>query len=634
MGFLFVSKLQSLWPFPLSKFDDLRVSDELVRKLPLPDETKRFVYAVREPESQSVIYILSAQNLSERSARDAEYLIRAVQPDAVVAQVDFLVLSEIQVEETEFKYDDDNPVPTSSFGVIKRCFFDKINKEKYESDAGNLVLREIFGTCFHGHLLAAKRAAKEVGSNFVVLDSSFLENPYAVNTSGEVEAGNKVQGLLSSLVPQKMGSSVLPGSRRLCINNDVQSQMVKLLSSHTHSFQLKLMPSGSIPEVGRDEYQLIDNYEVPLFAQPVYPLLVDLYNIFAEMPSMGKALAPVQKLFLDINRGEIVDTKIISEVYTFRIAVECLRIALNYAGRLPLKILRNQNSGHVDFSELSVEDKSHALLAHALQCQAKKCKTMVAIVDASGLVGLRKHWNTSIPPEIKDLVGIIVTNFTDDEETSNHSHKKQLLSKKPALTVGAGATAVLGASSLSKAVPASTLVKFVTFKVPSSVKLILTQTQKVLAIAVSKILGPSKLAARGLATSGGNSSVLNAVASAEKIRTVVHAAIASAEKTTFSAMRSAFYEIMRKRRVRPVGLLPWTTFGCSIASCTGLFIYGDGIEFAAESLPSASYVASLGRGIQNLHQASHAAMQTDGNKIQKSIDSFMDRFKKVKIQIQ
>ncbi|GKV22093.1 hypothetical protein SLEP1_g31992 [Rubroshorea leprosula] len=595
MGFLFVSKLQSLWPFPVSKFDDLRVSDELVRKLPLPDETKRFVYAVREPESQSVIYILSAQNLSERSARDAEYLIRAVQPDAVVAQVDFLVLSEIQVEETECNYDDDNPVPTSSFGVIKRCFFDKINKEKYESDAGNLVLREIFGTCFHGHLLAAKRAAKEVGSNFMVLDSSFLENPDAVNTSGEVEAGNKVQGLLTSLVPQKMGSSILPGSRRLCISNDVQSQVVKLLSSHMHSFQLKLMPSGSIPEVGPDEYQRIDNYEVPLFAQPVYPLLVDLHNIFAEMPSMGKALALVQKLFLDINRGEIVDTKIISEVYTFQIAVECLRIALNYAGRVPLKNLRNQNSGHVDFSELSVED--------------------------NGLLGLRKHWNTSVPPEIKDLVGIIVTNFTDDEETSNHSDKKQLLSKKPALTVGAGATAVLGASSLSKAVPASTLVKFVTFKVPPSVKLILTQTQKVLAIAVSKILGPSKLAARGLTTSAGNSSVLNAVAFAEKIRTVVHAAIASAEKTSFSAMRSAFYEIMRNRRVRPVGLLPWTTFGCSIASCTGLFIYGDGIEFAAESLPSASYIASLGCGIQNLHQASHAAMQTDGNKIQKSIDS-------------
>lgn len=95
-------------------------------------------------------------------------------------------------------------------------------------------------------------------------------------------------------------------------------------------------------------------------------------------------------------------------------------------------------------------------------------------------------------------------------------------------------------------------------------------------------------------------SAMKAAASAEKIRAVAHGVIASAEKTSLSAMRTAFYEIMRKRRVRPIGALPWATFGCSIATCTGLLVCGDGIECAAESFPAAPSIASLGRGIQSL----------------------------------
>uniref|UniRef100_A0A2P2QHC5 Uncharacterized protein n=1 Tax=Rhizophora mucronata TaxID=61149 RepID=A0A2P2QHC5_RHIMU len=48
---------------------------------------KRFVYAVRDQEPQSVIYILSTQNLSEQSAVDAKYLIGEICPDSVVTVV-------------------------------------------------------------------------------------------------------------------------------------------------------------------------------------------------------------------------------------------------------------------------------------------------------------------------------------------------------------------------------------------------------------------------------------------------------------------------------------------------------------------------------------------------------------------
>ncbi|XVF08376.1 hypothetical protein REPUB_Repub06bG0221300 [Reevesia pubescens] len=471
----------------------------------------------------------------------------------------------------------------------------------------------------------------EVGSTFMVLESPFTNNFLPYDPSREVEAGSKIQGLVSSLVPQKRTSVLVSSFRRFSITNDVRSQMVKFFSSHIDLFE-----SGSVSEVGSNEIQPTRSYEAPPFAQSIYPLLLDLHDIFVDLPSIGKALALSQKMLLDVNRGEVVDARIISEVYTFRIAVEALRIALNNAGQLPIDKLQNGNTSEIAFSELPLEDKSHALLAQALQSQAKKFKTVVAIVDASSLAGLRKNWNTPVPPEVKDLVGHLVTDGLGDGdgdgETSNQTDRKQLLSNKPVVAVGAGATAVLGASSISKVIPASTFMKVVTMNVPASLKLVMTQTQKVIGIALGKTLGPSKLVVPGLASSGANSSFFKAAASAEKIRTVVHGVIASAEKTSFSAMRTAFYEIMRKRRVQPIGVLPWATFGCSIATCTSLLVYGDGIECAAESLPAAPSIASLGRGIKSLHQASQIVRQEDGNRIQKSIESLMYRLKKVKIQ--
>lgn len=630
MALGFFSNIQNLWPFSLLKYDDLRLSDELVRKLSVPEHTKCFIFAVREPETQSVIYILAAQNLSERSAIDAECLIREVRPDAVVAQVSNSSLTEIQSEESELR---DGAVPTSLFGVLKRCFVDKINKERYECVAGNAVLREIFGTSFHGHFFAAKRAAEEVGSSFLVLESPSVKSSVGDKPPEEIDTGYKFQGLVSSLVPQKAGSVVFLSSKRFCLTNDIQKQMVKLLSPSLDLSIPRFSHSTSASEVGSKEIQPIYSYEAPPFAQSIYPLLEDLHNIFSDLPSIGNALAHAQKMLLDVNRGEIVDISILSEVYTFRIAVEGLRVALNNAGRLPINKIRNSTPAKIDFSELPFEDKSHALFAQALRSQTKKFQTIVAVVDAGGLANLRKHWNTPVPLEVKDLVEQLVTNCEGDGELSNHNEGKRLLTGKPVVAVGAGATAVLGASYVSKVVPASTVVKVLTFKVPASLKILLSQTQKAMSLALGKTFGTSKVVAPSIAGYGAKTtSIFKATASAEKIRLVTHSVIASAEKTSFSAMRTAFYEIMRKRQVRPIGLLPWATFACSIATCSSLLVYGDGIECAAESLPSAPSIASLGRGIQSLHQVSQSAIQADGTRIQKSVEALIYRWKKVKVQ--
>lgn len=82
---------------------------------------------------------------------------------------------------------------------------------------------------------------------------------------------------------------------------------------------------------------------------------------------------------------------------------------MNDAGQLP--IYRNKS----EFSKLESEDKSHALSAEALRSFTKKFKTTVAIVDVKDLPGLRKYWYTPIPPEYKQGVAQIVTNYEGEE---------------------------------------------------------------------------------------------------------------------------------------------------------------------------------------------------------------------------
>ncbi|QCD88826.1 uncharacterized protein LOC114170683 [Vigna unguiculata] len=627
MGIEWFWNLQNLWPF---RVDELRESKELVKKLSIPEQTKQFVYAVRDSQNQSVVYILSALNLSERSVSDAECLIREIKPDAVLVQAGVSPFYQLQSEESSV------PLPTSSFGVIKRCFLDKIDRDMYENVAGNFVLREIFGTSFHGPLLAAKRASEDVGSSFLVIESPSCwgnsnsnsnnrdnNSDNDSNSGGGVDRGSNFRGFVNSLVPQKHAASWAPSAlKRFSLDEELRRMLVKAMSGYLDPLLLSSVNGSSVLEGGDEEIQPLTSYETPGFARSIYPLLEDLCSIFRDLPSLGKALAHVQKMLLDVNRGEVLDKRTVSEVYTFRIAAEVLRIALNNKG-----LKSAAKSDKVEFSELPVDDKSHALLAQAIRSQSDKFKTIVAVVDASALAGLRKHWDTPLPVEVKDLVGELITNSEGKGVMLNHSDKKRLLTDKPMVAVGAGATAVLGASSLTKVVPASTLVKVVTFKIPTSFKIGLSQMQKVLAFA----FGQSKVVVPGFATSGAKTSgIMKTALSAEKIRVVTHSVIASAEKTSISVMRTAFYEIMRKRKVRPVGFLPWATFAGSIGTCGGLLLYGDGIECAVESLPAAPSIASLGRGIQHLQEVSQAVMQTEGSRIQASIESLIRRMKKAR----
>ncbi|KAG5395763.1 hypothetical protein IGI04_017577 [Brassica rapa subsp. trilocularis] len=508
-----MDSLRNLLPFS-TVGSDLRESKELVQRLDVPESTKAFVFAIKVPEHDSTIYLLSVQNLSQRSATDAECLIRELRPDAVVAQVNPSPFGED---------DEEGSIPTSAFKVLARCLKDEsLSKEKYQSVARNLVIKEIFGKCFNGPLLAAKRVAEEIGSTFMVLESPFL-----------------MDGLTKSPL----------GSTRFQISNDQRSPMQRLLSSHiTHL-------SNEIES------------EVPPFALSVYNLLVELHNIFNDLPAMRKALDTATKMLSDVNNGEAVDAEALSEVYLFRLAVEGLRIALNKGGRL--NNIRNLG-GEVQFSKLSSDDKAYALMADDLRSQAKKFKSIVAVIDAGNLAGLRRHWRTRVPQEVKAM---------STEHTVQDSDSKI----KPVVAVG-------GALTLSKS--SRFLNRFLTRK----------------ASAFTKMVYPSAL-------------------SAERIRGVTQYILTSAEGTSLESMRAAFYAMMMRNRrlAKPMGALPMVVFGAGLASFSGLIYCEERIECAAVTLPSAPSIAKLGRGVQNLREASLEVTRRGNNGVHNAMQGLSQR---------
>eukprot|EP00268_Persea_americana_P032803 TRINITY_DN3239_c0_g1_i4.p1 TRINITY_DN3239_c0_g1~~TRINITY_DN3239_c0_g1_i4.p1 ORF type:complete len:641 (-),score=115.16 TRINITY_DN3239_c0_g1_i4:254-2176(-) len=640
MDYASMSWLHNLWPLSIRKTDgDLKASDGLVYGLSIADQTKQFVFAVRNPETEAVIYLLAAQNLSEQSALDAECLIKEVQPEAVVAQIAPSALSQIQAEENDLTDDNEEiPIPTSAFGVLKRCFINKTGRQQYENIAGGQVLRDIFGVGFYGHFLSAKGAAKDVNATFLCLESSC--GTTCADSREEADIGNSDTAHIlqpSNLLPGNITPAINLSARRFCLSNELQFQTVKSLSSSlalSLSNDPKRRSSDSIQGLDSEESNPRCNYKAPSFAQSVYSLLTDLHDIFIDLPAIGKALVYAQKMLTDVDKGDPVDTKLLSEVHNFRIAIEGLRIALNNAARSPVNKMESAHSSNIEFPELSHEEKNHVLIAHALKSQTKKFKSIVVIVDASSLGGLRKHWNTPVPQDIAELDEQYFTSFENDGEAVTWWRKmlEILPADKPVVAVGAGASAMLGASSLSRVVPMSTFMKLITYKIPAFVKIGLAQTQRTAALALTKVLGPSKMVVPGLASSGVKTSALKVAASTEKIRVAAHSVIASVERTSFQIMRTTFYEIMRRRRGRPTGFTPWTAFGCSVTTCAGLLVYGDGIECAAESAPAAPRIACLGRGLKSLHQASQEVGQTNSAKIHEAIKSLMYSVKKIKHQ--
>lgn len=660
MASALLSYLQALWPFSalLREEDDLRASARLIGSLSVPEETKQFVLALQEPggspqdrhrDGAGVIYILAAQNLSEQSASDAERLIREVRPRAVVTQVARPALEDVRIEEDCLAGHGSGgvSVPASPFQVIKRCVTEKRSKDQYVKAAACQVLQEIFGVGFYGHLLAAKRAAEETGSCFLLLESpyerncggggSVSRNSAADNNSAQslqascslahstMDDDSGLQLQASCLIPR---SAMISHGRNICLMDDNGGQLLKSLAPTLNFLMSQAVPFNAATECRPSECKPTDRYEAPPFAQSVYPLLADLYHIFVDIPSIGRAMASAQKLLTQVHEGEPISSDMLSDVYVFRIAIEALRMGLNNAARSHIDTRDKHGSKDLDFSELQSDEKCHILLVQALRSQLREFGSVVAIVDASCLAGIRRHWNTPVPSEITQLASRCFNHYgaeNDDKievPLADSTDKKSWISEKPVVAVGAGGTALLGFSSLSKSLQASAFLKLAPYKSPVVLKYGLMQLQRHAAIVLSKMLP------HGVVTAGSKASALQFTASAEKIRAVAHTVISSAERTSLLAMRTSFYEIMQKRHRQPFRITPWATFGFSMVACAGLVMHGDGIECAAEAAPSVPMIASLGRGLESLRLTSQEVRQTKGQNVKEALRALMNSLKK------
>lgn len=661
MASALLSYLQGLWPFSalLRQEDDLRASARLVGALSVPEETKQFVLALREPgefprdrDAAGVIYILAVQNLSEQSASDAELLIREVRPGAVVTQVARTALEDVQIEEDCLSGNAGGgvPVPGSPFQVIKRCITEKRSKDQYVKAAACQVLQEIFGVGFYGHLLAAKRAAEETGSCFLLLESPYERNCGGGGSSSQTNAENddsaqKLQASCSlaqnttgdnsglqlqanCLIPRSATSIVSSHGRNICLMDDNGGQLLKSLAPSLNFLMSEAVSSIDAAECRPSECKPTDRYEAPPFAQSVYPLLADLYHIFVDIPSIGKAMTSAQKLLTQVHEGEPISSDMLSDVYVFRIAIEALRMGLNNAARSHIDTRDKHGSKETEFSKLQSDEKCHILLAQALRSQLREFGSVVAIVDVSCLAGIRRHWNTPVPSDITELAGRCFNNYDDknddniDVPSAENTDKKRWISEKPVVAVGAGGTAILAFSSLSKYVQASAFLKLAPYKSPVVLKYGLMQLQRHAAIVLSKMLP------HGVVTAGSKASALQFTASAENIRAVAHTVVSSAQRTSLLAMRTSFYEIMQKRHRQPFRITPWATFGCSMVACAGLVMHGDGIECAAEAAPSVPMIASLGRGLESLRLTSQEVRRQKGQNIKEALRALMISLKK------
>lgn len=604
------------------------MSERLVRALSVPEDTKQFVFAIREPDSQGLLYILAAQNLSEQSASDADHLIRAVRPKAVITQVTHTALDDVRIEETCLADGGAGGVPASPFQVIKGCVTEKKSKDEYVKSAACQVLQEIFGVGFHGHLLAAKRAAEETGSCFLLLGSPYERNCNAGGSSDQNGTdGSSAQQLQSScLLPRSATSIVSSHDRKICLADDYGGQLMKLLVPTVNLLMSQAISSDVVTECKVSECKPSDGYEAPLFAQTVYPLLADLYDIFIKIPSIGRAMASAQMLLTQVHKGKPISSEMLADVYVFRIAIEALRIGLNNAGRCRIDTRDNHGPEKLDFAELPSEEKCHVLLVQALRSQLREFGSVVAVVDASCLAGIRRHWNTPAPSEITKLAGACFSHYGDENDDDINElsledvvDKRSWIAEKPVVAVGAGGTAILGFSSLSKTIQASAILKLAPYKTPVVLKCGLMQLQRHASVVFSKLLS------HGLVSAGSKSS---AFASAEKIRAVTHTVITSVERTSVLAMRTSFYEIMQRSHNRPFRITPWATFGCSMAACAGLLMHGDGIECAAETAPSVPMIASLGRGLESLRLTSQEVRQTRGHNVKEALRALLSNLKK------
>ncbi|CAM6078794.1 unnamed protein product [Sphagnum tenellum] len=625
--------MQSLvaWARALWEPKEVTLSRGLVQRLGLPSSTAQFVLALQPPESpESVVYLLSTLQFSERSVSDARKLIAAVKPKAVVSLVDVELLDALQDEEdvkeqTVVAAGGGDAaavvVPTTSLGVVVECLLGKSEILSYESKARILAAKSIFGTGLFGDVLEAKSAAAELGTPFYWLGFSYRDDSSSL-TSEEDDERTKIE-----VVPARRAANSLA---KLNVRIS-QREREKWREFSTSFFSEALRSDGVVniassnsrndmPPSEETVHELEELIMAPDFAKPLYPYLTALYEIY-KTPAFDHALQCTRTMLYDVEAGREVNSQDLLEACRFRLAVEMLRVQ----GNASIPFLSNtvQKETEADFSALSYENKCNALLAQSLRQQAAKSGTVVAIMDVNRVAGIWQHWTTPVPEEVSSLTSECYITMTNAEEGSlfgkllstPNQHTMAADGSQEAMAVvmvGAGAAAAVSVLYLPKlAAPLSPLVKLAILKVSTGMKLGYLSMQRSLALAVMKGFSPvAKVLVPSMKASTVKSVTVSAAKTAitaEQSRATAQSVVALAQKSTLSAVRTSFYSLMRWNEGKPVGRSPWLLFGSCAAAGSGILLFGDRIESAIGAVPLAPTMAKLGRGLESLSQASQSA---------------------------
>jgi len=155
-------------------------------------------------------------------------------------------------------------------------------------------------------------------------------NKSCTTPSLEVSQGSGLFRKLTSL-SDDMVSSVPVGSDRYTLVTLLHSSALKFLSS---SIALSLQNSlaldsgsNSVPIANSAsspaECEFDVNDQIPSFTHSFYSLLlVDLHEMFNNLPAIDKALVYARKMLADVEKGKEVHCEVLSHVNKFRIAVE------------------------------------------------------------------------------------------------------------------------------------------------------------------------------------------------------------------------------------------------------------------------------------------------------------------------
>ncbi|XP_074314713.1 uncharacterized protein LOC141649947 [Silene latifolia] len=152
------------------------------------------------------------------------------------------------------------------------------------------------------------------------------------------------------------------------------------------------------------------------------------------------ALAGVQKLLLDVEKGRNVETRDLTRVYSFRNAVEALRLNKYREGR-------NRDVHKTAETELSGEEQSQYLAAQGIREQAKKFKKIVVITGQDDWTSIEKFWNFPVFQETKGMTGKLYVSREESGVELSSLLENDRLERRPVSLVAAE-TASLVASVL------------------------------------------------------------------------------------------------------------------------------------------------------------------------------------------